>query len=407
MFSISTAKFLRFETRSRTLLAGPAVVHSTMVSRREEREQERLAEARRRMIQKQGVLVPPAFAGISSPLSLSTLDRLPPHPSLYETMLQQSPSQRVLLDHMEPGVWASAYSPSIGRVRASLSPNNGGGTLQADRSIGDHVSILLRSGTSGTTQLLSSYRPLPSLTLFGSMNNTGTGWLGGAVDTSLPLPDIEEKAAVSLGAWVPLSTKYRSAKDVELVHGYAQASCLGASLSTESRLRLSTLELQNRFLFSMDIQDSSDPLHLSLEQSGSTSAIALTQTMSFDRYQLNPLEDRAPFVRNTAAISIRMERKNNENQVIVGGAWELNRNIALKAVLRHSQLTTAVLVKRWKHPSVTCSILNRFDGKSASFLGVGLELDTSKEGHPDPASLYPKSPGAPNHTVPETKATLG
>ena len=154
--------------------------------------------------------------------------------------------------------------------------------------------------------------------------------------------------------------------------------------------------IQTRSYLSLDLTDKDDepqsgpPLQLLLERtsggSAARSAMSLSQTLNFDRYQLNPLEDRALKVRNSLAWAICMERADDQNgmDVSMAAAWQLNRSVAFKAVLRPQQVRTAILLKRWAQPRVTCSILHRCDWGSSSsspefsFLGVGIELETGR-----------------------------
>jgi hypothetical protein len=67
--------------------------------------------------------------------------------------------------------------------------------------------------------------------------------------------------------------------------------------------------------------------------------------------------------------------------VQVGAAWQVNRGLAVKAVIRPTQkdLLTSVMLKRWKEPCVTCSVLHRHDWTTGTshFLGFGVELETA------------------------------
>ena len=106
---------------------------------------------------------------------------------------------------------------------------------------------------------------------------------------------------------------------------------------------------------------------------------------------------------------------NRMSRVSLGLVWQLNRNVAFKAVLypttssdlnesshtlsqpssysnnnQHgiTQMTTAILLKRWSYPRITCSILHqwRFHNNSVTnhnrifptvqFAGIGIDIET-------------------------------
>ena len=190
--------------------------------------------------------------------------------------------------------------------------------------------------------------------------------------------------------------------------------------------------IQTRSYLSLDLSDKDDdeeqsgpPLRLLLERSfgnsANRSALSLSQTVNFDRYQLNPMEDRAPKVRNSLAWTICVERALDNNvangmDVSMAAVWQLNRSVAVKAVLRPQQVHTALLLKRWAQPRVACSILHRCDWSSGrspevSFVGVGVELETGRLFSDRRDELYPgvsnlvgqdRSDGRGNSDVPKT-----
>lgn len=186
---------------------------------------------------------------------------------------------------------------------------------------------------------------------------------------------------------------------------------------------LVTLEPQTKSYFNINLTDSGagggggPPLLVTLERSSheDTSALSLSQIVTFDRYQLNPVEDRAPYIRNTAAWTVRLERNHDTTNFAVGGAWQINRGVAMKATLQNNhELTTAVLFKRWKQPRVACSVLFRHDLSSSSsfkshFVGIGLEVEpVANQEQVDYYGIAANNKAAylDNQDVPETKATL-
>lgn len=141
------------------------------------------------------------------------------------------------------------------------------------------------------------------------------------------------------------------------------------------------------------------------------------------------MEDRAPKIQNTAAWTIRLDQQGNNNsaQVVddidwsenngtsslpwsslaIGGAWQINRGIGLKAILRQDSITTAIVGKRWKEPRMTCSLLYRygFGNTKSGFLGIGLELETGQLGKVEYADAIDGVMGN-DKDVPETKTSL-
>jgi hypothetical protein len=154
------------------------------------------------------------------------------------------------------------------------------------------------------------------------------------------------------------------------------------------------------------------PIWLTLQQSHirgdqhPTYTLNLSQILSLHRPCWNILEERAPLIRNHLGWVIQVERNanitkndnttsSNPNQVSFGASWQINRNVACKAVLDNNGTTlkTNIIFKRWKQPRMTLSILNGIDlsgagsgGSSpfnkptATFIGFGLEVETTSMG---------------------------
>jgi hypothetical protein len=265
----------------------------------------------------------------------------------------------------------------------------------------------------------------------------------------------------------------------QLLHGYAAINMLGATAAVHGSWKRTHFDDDNttattaaaaaaaaswlfqtphlHTYFSANLNDEHQPpLQITLERDNiqETASIALSQVLAFDRWQFNILEDRAPKVRNTVAWTIRMESSprqttttmnhedsgehrvssqssssveniTNNHRIYFGAAWQINRGLAIKAVLdpQRSRLTTALLFKRWKHPRITCSVLSSIDphrGMSL-FRGVGIELETTtttvsgtkdddNSNHPD-AYYYNHYPSSTtvvldDHDYPKTKAVL-
>jgi hypothetical protein len=178
-----------------------------------------------------------------------------------------------------------------------------------------------------------------------------------------------------------------------------------------------------------DDKSGAPPLQLTMErgesntsQEQSTSAISLSQTLTLDRYQLNPMENRAPRIRNALAWTIRMARNNNSNSsdksatVTAAATWQINRGLALKTVVDPSSVTTAVILKRWRQPRLSCSVVNRYDWnhRKFEFVGFGLELESGcgRSSASNEDYYYYPDASRSSHVlssdddVPETRATV-
>jgi len=387
---------------------------------------ESLARKRKKELEKHGILVPPAFAIGRLPLSPSTLCRLPQQLSYYDYLRTIDPSTRILQDHMEAGLWMTADTTGIGHIRASLSDFESGGE---GRVMGHIKGYVLRAGTVQVPSVATSLHVIPNiLSLFGKINTSGQGWLGATFDYTYkntrtpelhtqnihlkPEDDEESNVHVKLGSWIPFDCK--SPKDVRInqVHAYAAVDLLGSTAAVETKIPLDTLEPETKSFFTIDLRsEEAPPMQITLERENDTSAIALTQIFSIDRYQLNILEDRAPKVRNTIGWTCRMERSDSgAANVAVGAGWQVNRALAFKAKVepQDSSITAALLVKRWKQPRVTSSILAKYDWKNQTirFIGVGIELETGRLSQYD---YYQDSEVATSHVGsdgPKTKPIL-
>lgn len=406
-------------------------------------------ERRRKELEAFGVLIPPSFGVATPQLSPSALERLPREPSYLEHLHQRDPSFRLLNDYLQPGLWVTADA-ALGKARAALTldasdtsdgtSSQGEGRLCGQRHATENLETEVQAGTNGPPSLSMSYRAFSGGSLFAKMDTKGKGWIGGFFDKSLPFtlaenPFTELRLAdnsskqendfdtvdLKVGAWIPCEMTPRSTlKDwtaaVPTVNGFAAANVVGATIAMEARIPTDSLVPRTKSYFSMDLQQGADmgpPMQITLERSNDTeqnSAIALSQVFTFDRYQLNPVEDRAPRVRNTAGWTVRMEKTPHSTNVAVGGAWQLNRGLAIKAIVRPNEheLTTAILLKRWRQPRVACSIIHRYNWntKKAGVLGVGFELETGRLLTSDLYRNSEVSGHIIDHDVPETKATL-
>jgi len=390
----------------------------------------RLQERHKKQLERYGVLMPPAFGIGRVPLPVSSMDRLSSmsNPSEWEYLHETDTSYRILKDHLAPGLWVSTQSAVGQVVRAALSlPNDdwksGQGHLYARKS-GSRTVAEVRAGTETPLSLAGRLLLVPGCSVWGTVNNGGHGLLGAQGDYTFRDADgdcdgavayrhgpfVEEGSSndihVKAGTWLPFTVNTASTladlqKSVKSLYGYASIDIMGATMAMEGKLPLDTLQPKVSSYFSMDLSDDGPPLELSLEQTPEQSTIiSLSQVLSFDRYQFNPMEDRARHVRNTAGWTIRMEKPSTgskETDVQVGAAWQINRGLAVKAVVRPTQqdLVMAIVLKRWQQPKVTCSILHRHDWrtKRSHFVGFGVELETAGnvlfESDSDSAPVYP------------------
>jgi hypothetical protein len=399
----------------------------------ERRKREQLRH--KKQLERYGVMLPPAFGIGRVPLTVSSLDRLSSmsDPSEWDYLHETDTSFRILKDHMEAGLWVSTQSAVGQVVRAALSlPNqdwkSGQGHIYARRS-GSKTVTEVRAGTDTLPSIASRLLLAPGCSVWGNMNSSGKGWLGGQIDYTFRDqngdmdgtvnyrygPFVEDGSSndihVKAGSWLPcaISTKSKLADlqtGIKNLYGYVSVDVLGATMAVEGKLPLDTLTPKVSSYFTMDVSGDGPPLELTLEQTpAKTTVFSLSQVLTFDRYQLNPIEDRAPSIRNTAGWTLRMEKKmdTSDTDVQVGAAWQVNRGLAVKAVIRPTQqdIMTAVLLKRWDQPCVTCSVLHRHDWKSGQshFMGFGVELETAGRtlldtDHPQTAS-YPDAIGVP------------
>lgn len=354
------------------------------------------------------------------------------------------------------------------------------------------------------------------LVVMGHGSVLGTGWVGahlnvasfGNRSTQLGNVQIGSWAAGSLAAHKGVQGKMfpilpensqssssttttalsRLGSAVDTVGAYAAADFLRSTAAFQVQCRLpaanagpstSMPQLHTRSYFSINLADehrSKDasgvppppPLVVTLERSGGSdgghyyggnlsseevvSSLSVSQVLHLDRYQVNPLEDRAPKIRNTLGWTIRLERvaalagsgrflSHDEayssttdaadnvtaattTRLAVGGAWQINRAVAVKAVANPDAFTAALILRRWKEPRVTCSLLFRnqmspdgFGSSSSSsstwrprFVGVGLQVETGDQLYNGGTYHYADQRKVPfdgtGVSSPETKATL-
>ena len=159
----------------------------------------------------------------------------------------------------------------------------------------------------------------------------------------------------------------------------------------------------------------------------------LSQVLTFDRIVVNPLEERAPNIRQTLGWVVQVEKAstNSSDKNIrptesgtpstcwsAGVTYQFNRSTAAKAVLLNGQmLRYGAIIKRWSEPRVTFSWINHFDfttGKHSN-MGFGLELemappafmnDENTQVHVEDDEEYPEHTSVPNREAPKNRIRI-
>ena len=300
------------------------------------------------------------------------------------------------------------------------------GRLLVGRSFGNNddsghpVNLRLQGGTEGLPRLTSDVYVNDWLSVGMSANQEGQGWFNGKFSTVLgqrhtqndnttnndetDKSAVAEKEAVRIEVATVLPWDLKSDKrgllpsdDLAVTGRVGTGGQNGWTLAMDTNLNFETMKPQNTRLFgSVGLQEPAttgvSPVQLSLELNAKTSSVALTQRIAFDRLQLNIADDRVPYVRNTVGWTLRMEQPLTTSEtaddknasmspkIILGGVWQLNRALAVKATIQDECLSGALICRRWKHPRVTCSFLGRYHwpSQTASLLGIGLEIETGR-----------------------------
>lgn len=348
---------------------------------------------------------------------------------------------------MIPGVWVATQASSDTNAKIYAAPDGTRKLPTTAQILVEHrknnATLQLRADLQGQSSLSASYRAHPNLSVFATSLINGSAWAGGHVDKTVPLPNHTESIPIKndeprnymqyegldtlsrdvvnlkFGAWMPIVIG-DPGNPPDMAQGYAAANLFGASFANAFSFDGKSFDLKT--YFSANLNDTNrPPLQVTLERDAKRASIGLTQVLAFDRVQMNLFEERAPYVRNTFAWTIRMESSKSPsvsnaveertNRVLLGAAWQLNRSLAIKAVYDGTDVSTAIMFKRWQHPRLTCSVLNRWSLNNApSFVGLGIELETGGvEEHPN-AYYYAHHPDRPvvldHDEVPQTKAVL-
>jgi len=142
---------------------------------------------------------------------------------------------------------------------------------------------------------------------------------------------------------------------------------------------------------------------------------SISQVVSFDRLLQNPMDDSGcPRIRNTVAWAVEMKKRyysntnGNDNDgstkskslLSAGVSWQVNRGLAYKlAITPDNVLRGAMILRRWAHPMITCSLLCDVGPKGMVHRGIGLHVETgpaaslsSSSSSSSSSSLYPDGP---------------
>mmetsp|Transcript_3025 Transcript_3025/g.4936 ORF Transcript_3025/g.4936 Transcript_3025/m.4936 type:complete len:478 (+) Transcript_3025:63-1496(+) len=162
------------------------------------------------------------------------------------------------------------------------------------------------------------------------------------------------------------------------------------------------------------------PLVVTIRKSGqsSSSSMALSQVLTWDRYSVNALEDRCPKIRNSLAWTVALEKESSSTAAKpkAAMAWQINRGVALKVVAQPDDgIRGAIVLKRWKQPRITCACLvgtGQFGGLEFQGLGVTLEIGGADSNDQHAAAQQDVEYNDSQATIivspftPETKVTL-
>jgi len=337
------------------------------------------------------------------------------------------------------------------------------------------------AATLGQPAIQATYSLLPGrMNVMSRFDANGSGWLGARFNGSLGSGELQhvdgggrisgerdgddygddhgDDAGLSMqcGGWINFDKLGRRPSNPRTVPFQAQSANLYAAaefrrtlLAAEASMPIPDENKRNQWIMpsvdtmlSIDVNDDkTSPLWVTvLARNHGTDRLSWTmnvnQTVTFDRYIVNIMEERAPKVRQSLSWSIQMDtsanaagregtvasnndpaigpQMNNHNHVQIGAAWQLNRALALKGVAHDDgRVDTSIMLKRWEQPAVTFSLLNSFQlnklgSKPHSFFGFALEVEASPgfvSGTPDAEYSGPTTTFA-NHPTPKTKIHL-
>jgi hypothetical protein len=382
-------------------------------------QQEKEQESIRRQY---GVLVPPSFIDSSSSSSASTLPSRLTSPNILEALWTMNQGRQLIETYMNPGVTLSVPTATQGQILVALKTTTDSvpsSFLWAEQPISEQVKVELLVPTGGSSNFQLGYRHKfsPKSSSFWSLksqiNTKQQGWVEGRCKSSFQ--DLE--LLFSISSYFSSSTKKYSLLDPKTAQLQAAAEYQQSLMAMCGALDENNLPILQSSLISLNlnhqpninlgetndeqsVSQAPPPLWLTLKQNRLPDAISkswvlnLSQMLTFDRSVWNILEERAPKVRQTLGWALQIETmplldaQNNpdttDTKWSMGATWQINRGMALKGIVSSCKsapllLEYGMILKRWKQPRATLSILNQFDldKRSHSFIGFGLELQAS------------------------------
>lgn len=371
----------------------------TEKERREEEEREKYWK-RQQQLRERGVLVPPSF-GVARGSDSS--------PSCMQSLKKGQATHRLLHDELSTGLIFSGTTSAGGSATASFNSIGTKATVDAGQQF-DNGQVYIRTTALGQLSLSGQFLPTRGLILDGHLQSDGLGRCGwqalkaGSNDKNLEMASWLRFQSPS-GFENPFDVKVTS------VEGFAKAHVSGCDLAVEATVPANAPHANFSYHFSSDLsRGKGPPLVLGMDTSPTKSSVNLSQTLSFDRLVYDPRAD-LPKIRNRFGWAVEMEKYKGENEAKLkaGIAWQVNRGLALKVVANQSDVRGAVLLKRWKEPRVSCSLIFGINPQRVTFHGIGLELGTGPS--PDNRDVYSVTGDGRDRvhvgtTAPPTKETL-
>ena len=388
---------------------------------------------------KEAILIPPSFLVPSpfSPLSPTCLADMKvsgtKRPSLMEYLFATTPGARLLNDFMHPSLTLSVGSSPDRNILIRMDPSAsnfsdsddskvktpsgfiwGNNHIVPDRVDAKKIATVeaLFPTTPGDQSLLVRGYVIPDkVSVSGQINASRTGWFDTRWNHS------SSNVQVEAGAYVP----FQSGKKVDTATLYGAVDYRETLASAEVDVPTSVDAIietkpKVRCFASFNVSDEkTQPLWVTIRTENDKNkkfSVNLAQTFTFNRINLNAMDDRAPRVSQSLGWTVQLDQIVNEDltspgaattQLSLGGAWQINRGLGVKALCTQDSLKYGVVLKRWKHPGIVMSFLSQFDfaEKNHSFLGVGLELTTT--GNPFAEYREDSKKYRQDRAAPETK----
>jgi len=289
--------------------------------------------------------------------------------SVQEEFDRYLPNNRILYEHMTPGLLVSTAAPSEVSISGSvLMPSDNDksrndGTLRVSKIFGSGE-IDIRANTLGSLNVSACYFPTSSMRLHGMLDASGSGRV--ACDMR---PNPCEPPHLLLGSCVDFQSpsKFTTVSDVKVtdVRGHAGVH-LPCHIITglEATIPVETMEPKLSYHLAARLRETEKQnLLLSMHKSPTGNTIALTSVFKNER-----TEDK------TFACTMEMEVNKSQRNLTMGLDWSINRALGAKIVATPSKLTGAVVLKKLEEPRMTCSVIFGLDSKKAGMQGIGLEV---------------------------------